>query len=514
MEDENMEHIGSYGQERQFESIVENIPDPIARFDRGLKLLYANKAFLATSGYKREDIIGKTISELGTPADISAKWTALLTNVFETGEPAEMQTYYPISNKPLITKVLPECNERGEFETLLAIGRDVTGATALKGEAAKQEEDKYSGEEQFRALTQSLPQLIWTAGADGSCNFFNRQWYDYTGSSFEGVKGDGWITYIHPDQRDEVFASWQQRLASGKPVTCEFQLKDRKGRYNWFFVTANPIKDETGIIKKWVGALTNIEEQKETELQLQELVNKRTNELQQSNADLQKFAHVASHDLSEPVRKIHMLADRLKEEDGDKLSENGRFYVERINSAADRMSNMIEGVLEYSVLTNLEQSSEIIDLGDVIKKIEEDLEIVIQQKQVKLEYNELPVLEGVPTLIYQLFYNLIKNSVKFSRTDTTPVITITAETFIKGNNLFHKIVVADNGIGFSNEEAERIFSSFTRLHSKDKYEGTGLGLALCRNITERHGGTITAAGEKGKGAVFTITLPAGSNAAK
>lgn len=164
---------------------------------------------------------------------------------------------------------------------------------------------------------------------------------------------------------------------------------------------------------------------------------------------------------------------------------------------------MIEGVLHYSTINSTEQETELVDINRLLKNVESDLELLIQQKKATLSYSVLPSVEGAPVLLYQLFYNLINNSLKFSKSDTPCVITITTSV----DNEHAGIIVADNGIGFDQDQAEKIFDTFTRLNTKDRYEGTGLGLSLCKKIVHRHGGEISARGKKGEGAVIRITLP-------
>ncbi|MBS1601904.1 MAG: response regulator [Bacteroidetes bacterium] len=233
--------------------------------------------------------------------------------------------------------------------------------------------------------------------------------------------------------------------------------------------------------------------------------------LLQSNDDLQQFAHVASHDLKEPVRKIRTFSNRLLEEFGAMMPPQARLFLSKIEQSTQRMVMMIDGVLAYSTLNGSEQTIESVDLNQIVGYVEGDLELAIDEKKATIIHGVLPRLDGAPVLIYQLFYNLINNSLKFARSDTPPVIVIVA-------NLLHgqdeeqdgeivELVIRDNGIGFDQEHTERIFNTFARLHARDKYEGTGLGLALCRKIVERHGGSISASGERDKGASFTIRLP-------
>jgi signal transduction histidine kinase len=248
--------------------------------------------------------------------------------------------------------------------------------------------------------------------------------------------------------------------------------------------------------------------------ELEEEVKKRTAELfelntmlQQSNNDLQQFAHVASHDLKEPLRKIKTFSGRLEADPATVLSEKSQQYLEKVHSATNRMFNMIDGVLNYSMINATEQDKGFVSLQDVIRSIESDLELLIQQKGAIIEYLQLPEIEGAPVLLHQLFYNLLNNALKFSKDGVTPLIHISATIIFEDGKEYAAIEVQDNGIGFEPQFAEKIFHTFARLNSKDQYEGTGLGLSLCRKIVQRHGGSIQATGKKGEGAVFSLRLP-------
>jgi signal transduction histidine kinase len=252
--------------------------------------------------------------------------------------------------------------------------------------------------------------------------------------------------------------------------------------------------------------------------EMEALVLQRTEALARSNEDLQQFAHVASHDLKEPLRKISTFSNILSIEQQDALSDKGKLYLQKIEHASKRMSNMIEGVLAYSTVSVKEQPFEKADLNKIVADVENDLELAIVQKEALLQYCRLPLVHGIPLLLHQLFYNLVNNSLKFSKKDTKPVITITAETLNNdpsinthinnGNGIVYEhIKITDNGIGFNPIYAEQMFGVFSRLHSKDQYEGTGLGLALCKKIVLRHNGAIWAEGQEGSGAVFHVLLP-------
>ncbi|MBW8685045.1 PAS domain-containing sensor histidine kinase [Chitinophaga rhizophila] len=266
-----------------------------------------------------------------------------------------------------------------------------------------------------------------------------------------------------------------------------------------------------GIVIEWYK---DVAERKALMAQLETRVSERTDELnnvnaalQSSNDTLEQFAHVASHDLKEPVRKIKIFTSRLQDEAGEQLNDKGKTYLHKILSSAERMSTMIEGVLNYSVQNGSQQINEKVDLNTTITEIRNDLEVLIQQKQADITVDPLPVIEGDRILIHQLFYNLLNNSLKFTRDGVPPKIVIRAVPVLPDDVASYDIIVTDNGIGFDQEQSEKIFETFTRLNSKDKYDGTGLGLSLCRKIVQRHHGTITATSEYGEGATFSITLP-------
>jgi len=243
-------------------------------------------------------------------------------------------------------------------------------------------------------------------------------------------------------------------------------------------------------------------------------VHKRTEELlslnvslERSNEDLQQFAHVASHDLKEPVRKVRTFTGRILEEYGSMLNQEARMFLIKIQQATARMGSMIEGVLNYSMLNSHDQAMTLVDLNEVFINIESDLELVLQERNATIRRESLPMVEGAPVLLYQLFYNIVGNSLKFSRRDSRPLITIASRVVEEVGKQIALFTITDNGIGFDQQQAGRIFEAFTRLNSKDRYEGTGLGLALCKKIVERHHGRISATGVSGVGAVFVIKLP-------
>ena len=239
--------------------------------------------------------------------------------------------------------------------------------------------------------------------------------------------------------------------------------------------------------------------------------------LEQSNRELESFAYVASHDLQEPLRKVQAFGERLQAKYSDSLGEQGRDYLQRMQGAATRMQNLIHGLLTYSRITTKAQPFVPVDLTQIAHEVISDLETRIEQASGRVEVGKLPVIEADPTQMRQLLQNLIGNALKFHRKDEAPVVNISAEVLNGGGGYSsvegpphiesYQISVADNGIGFDEKYLDRIFQVFQRLHGRSEFEGTGIGLATCRKIVERHAGTITATSAPEQGAIFVITLP-------
>tara|TARA_R110002153_G_scaffold200514_2_gene353868 strand:+ start:425 stop:1921 length:1497 start_codon:yes stop_codon:yes gene_type:complete len=236
-------------------------------------------------------------------------------------------------------------------------------------------------------------------------------------------------------------------------------------------------------------------------------------ELKRSNRELEDFAFVASHDLQEPLRKIRAFGDRLRSNYAQRLDEKGDDYINRMHNAAERMSDLINDLLEFSRITTRGKDFVKVDLNDTVATIIDDLEIAINESDAQISLCTLPIIDADPSQMYQLLLNLISNAVKFKKAGGAVQISFSYQLVdaIEGQHQisekWHLITITDNGIGFAQEYADKIFSPFQRLHSRDEYKGTGIGLAVCRRIVERHHGQISAQSAAGLGAKFIIRLP-------
>jgi light-regulated signal transduction histidine kinase (bacteriophytochrome) len=229
----------------------------------------------------------------------------------------------------------------------------------------------------------------------------------------------------------------------------------------------------------------------------------RAAELARSNAELEQFASIASHDLQEPLRKVRTFTQQLTVIDSDKLSPKGHDYLERANRAAERMQKLIEDLLKFSRVATHGRPFEPVDLQELTRGVLIDLELQIEGSGAVVEVGELATIDADPLQMRQLMQNLISNALKFQREGVAPEVTVESSS----SEDTVEITVRDNGIGFESQYAGRIFRVFERLHGRSRYPGTGIGLALCRKIVERHGGRIVAESSPGAGATFTVTLP-------
>ena len=395
---------------------------------------------------------------------------------------------------------------------------------SLAVERQQSMEDLRDSEERFRVLANSIQNLAWMADGEGSVFWYNNRWLEYTGLTIQEMQGWGWQKVHHPDHIDQIIDFLTKAWKKNVPFEMIHPLRGKNGRYKWFLSQATPICDPQGNIIQWMGTLTDIDDQKRGEDRLEALVAKRTEELNQanralerSNEELARFAHTTSHDLKEPVRKLRFYTDMLREDVEQSGTERTLATVRKIEAFSLRMVELIDGILKYASFNKTEGPLVSTDLNAVIREVETDLELAIANSHaVIVRKNVLPTISGIPVLLHQLCYNLIGNALKFSKPGIPPMIEISsaivlpADAAIKGlpaGKNYCIICFKDNGIGFDQPDAAKMFEAYTRLHNTSRYEGTGLGLALCKRIAERHGGLIEAEGVTGQGALFKVTLP-------
>jgi len=330
-----------------------------------------------------------------------------------------------------------------------------------------------------------------------------------------GLPLQTFVESIHEDDRERINEAIAKTVAEDGNFDEEYRTINGNNQIRWVIARGRTeIDDETGH-KMFPGAIVDVTDRRKLQADLEKLNNKleqrvaeRTAQLERSNEELQNFAYVASHDLQEPLRKIQAFSNLLQDEYRDQL-DDGADYLDRMRSAAARMSVLIEDLLEFSRVTTQARPHETVDLNLIVADVIGDLEIRLKDTGGIVESADLPILTADPTQMRQLFQNLIANALKFHKPDEAPVVKIhAANTTTKSGKIKTcTITVSDNGIGFDDKYAAKVFAVFQRLHGRDNYEGTGIGLAVCRKIVERHNGTISATSQPDQGATFTITLP-------
>jgi PAS domain S-box-containing protein len=484
--------------------IVDNTPLPIAVYTGDqLKIELANTAMIKTWG-KGDEVLGKNYLEALPEIKKEAFFDQALTTL-RSGIPFHaqdkkvdllidgvLQTHY------FNYSFIPLKDEQGNIYGVMNTGADVTDLHLAKLQTQ-------SAEERLRIAIESSEMGTYEIDLETkkikTCGNFNTIW-----SIESDTPNEELIAKLHPEDLEVREKAHQLAAKTGK-ISYEARIVNEDQSVKWTKINGKIIKDQNGTPTTIIGIIQDISDQRKFEEELKKQVAYSTEELKRSNDDLLHFASVVSHDLREPLRKIKIFNTLLRNEKDTDFNENCQKYLGKIDQSTSRMNNIIEGILSYSTIDKTQQPIESIDLSEVIENIKTDLELIIKEKGAILNSCDLPQIEGAPILITQLFYNLLQNALKFSKADQPPRVIITCQTTALDDREAVKIIIKDNGIGLDSAFAEKIFTAFERLNSKDKYEGNGLGLALCRKIATRHGGTITAMGEKDNGAEFTVTLP-------
>ncbi len=366
-------------------------------------------------------------------------------------------------------------------------------------------------EQQYKALTDSLPIMIFSMDTEGTLTYANSWVSDYTGERREEISESKWRNIIHPDDFEGIWKNWQNRSKELVTVIPERRLKKKAtDEYRWHTGVTITILGEDGIVKGTNTFLVDVHAQKVIEQTLTDnvLLKRTQSELEQkisqldySNNQLKQFAYIAAHDLQEPLRKIAFYSDMLNVKYGATLTDEAKMFFNSLISSADRMKILIKDILAYSIV---EKDNFVeVNLNQLVEEVLVDLEMSINEKAAVINVTDLPLIEGNKTQLKQLFENLMSNALKFSSADVPPIISLSGE--VVESHL--KLSFEDNGIGFDEEYIEKMFDIFQRLNSREKFTGTGIGLAICKKIVDIHRGKITAKGRLNAGANFAVTLP-------
>jgi PAS domain S-box-containing protein len=347
---------------------------------------------------------------------------------------------------------------------------------------------------------------------DQACHLMGASPGKFTGTEEEFYKA------VHPDDREMLKAAWARTIERDVPYETEYRAVWPDGSVHHVIARAKLFRDETGQPVRFNGLIWDITDRKQMEdelrrsrTELESRVRQRTVELtdtvarlEQLNEELEEFAFVASHDLQEPLRKIQTFGNMLIKKHKDSLSSEGKDFMDRMTKSANRMSELLRALLNYSRTGASRLNHSLVSLTEVVQDAAGILEHRIKRAIGKVEIGELPVVEADAALMRQLFQNIIENSIKYRKESEPPVVKVSGS--VSGSVC--RISIEDNGIGFDEGYSQQIFKPFERLHGRNSpYSGTGMGLTICRKIVARHGGDITVSSMPGHGATFTVTIP-------
>jgi PAS domain S-box-containing protein len=494
--------------EEHYRNVAETATDAIITTDEESAITSVNRAAERIFGHSSEELLGQ-------------KLTALMPEYLRHVQQASLKTYITTGDRAL---EYWECIDltglkKGgqEIPVELSVSRFTKNGKHIFTCIVRDITERKQGQEsllRLAAIVESSSDAIIGNTLDGTIFTWNPGAEKLFGYSAQEAIGRHISIVVPGDRKDEVPQILERIARLESTDNYDTVRLNREGKHIDVSVTVSPIKDGGGGV---IGASTiarDITEQKQAEAQLKALAA----DLVHSNRELQDFASVASHDLQEPLRKIQTFTDDLAENSTSTLSDENRDTLKRIQNAAGRMQRLINDLLSLSRITSRAQPFVRVNLNNVVREVLSDLEVRIKETGGRVDLGEIPAIDAEPLQMRQLFQNLIGNALKFNSPGRAPVVTVHGE-LIGGEELsdgnssqartqqFCQITFADNGIGFDEKYVDRIFAMFQRLHGRNEYSGTGMGLAICRRIAEHHGGNVTARSIPGTGSTFTVTIP-------
>jgi PAS domain S-box-containing protein len=502
---------------KRFEDVLEMMPAYAVLLTPDYHVAFANRTFRTWFGDDNGQKCYEFLFQRTEPCETCETYTVLKTN-----EPHQWEWIGPDGRNYDIYDY-PFSDVDGS-PLIMEIGVDVT--------AHKQaQKSLQTSEERYRSLTVATTQVVWTAAANGEVVGDLPSWREFTGQTVEEIQGWGWIKSLHPDDRERTAEIWSEAVRSRSLYETEYRMRRLDGEYRYVSVRGVPVLEQDGSIREWIGTCTDITERRRMEEELRKhrdhlevLVEQRTSELAsankrmqneigdriqaekelaRSNRDLEQFAYVASHDLQEPLRIVTSYVQLLQRRYQDRLDQDAGEFINYAVDGARRMHDLINDLLDYSRIGKRSKPLEPIDCNAALDRAVRNLEKTIKDNNAVVTHDPLPIVMADEQQFIQMFQNLIGNAVKFHGPEQ-PRVHVSAEKR-ETDWLF---AVRDNGIGIAPEFRERIFVIFQRLHGRDKYPGTGIGLAICKKIVEHHGGHIWFDSEPGKGTQFYFTIPA------
>ncbi len=495
------------------QTILQYAPDAVITIDENGIIMSWNPQSEFIFGWKEKEVLGKTLTETIIPERYRQQHNMGMNHYLKTGEG-------PVINKPI--EIFALNKDKSEFPIELKISSSKINGRHLFIGFVRDISTRRQAEETLKHKTTQLVEAqrlahigSWEWDVPAKKFEWSDELYRIYGSAPKEFEPnyENFLKFIHPDDREYVNDTVQLSLKDQQPFSLFHKAIRTDGIVRVLSVTGKVFTDNKGNTIKMSGTAQDVTEQKNYEAELKQ----KNQQLEIINKELQSFAYVSSHDLQEPLRKIQIFAGRIVEKEYDNLSENGQRQFNRMFEAAKRMQTLIQDLLDYSRTSRDKQEFVKTDLTIILEEVKEEIKEELQQKQATIEATEMCEANIIPFQFRQLMHNIIGNALKFSKPDTPPHIKIKSEV-VKGKmfnneklqpqNDYCHINFTDNGIGFENKYGDRIFEVFQRLHDREIYSGTGIGLAIVKKIVENHNGIITASGKLGKGAAFDIYIPA------
>jgi PAS domain S-box-containing protein len=481
-------HAELQGSEERFRSLVNAMSQLAWMADSDGSIFWYNDRWYQYTGTTFEQMRGWGWQSVHDPTilpQVNECWKASIAS----GTAFEME--FPLKGADhrfrwFLTRIIPMRNSSGEIVRWFGTNTDIHDVREAR-EALRESEAR------FRSMADSAPVMIWLAGTDQRLVWLNRPWLSFSGQSLEDELACGaWSGRVHPDDRDACMASFGSKFQACQPFVLEYRRRRADGQWRWVLDNGVPRVDGQGAFLGYIGSCIEIHDRKEME-----------QNLRRANADLEQFAYSASHDLQEPLRTVSIYSELMGLRYGDRFDGEGLEFLGNVTTAASRMEMLVRDLLAYTQTANLEPSScELTEANAALDLALYNLAASIHRSSAVITRGNLPAVRVQNVHLQQLFQNLISNAIKY-RGDAPPLIRVDA---VQRENHW-EFSVTDNGIGIDPAYKERIFGIFKRLHTADKYSGTGIGLAICRRTVEHYGGRIWVESGSGNGATFRFTIP-------